>query len=284
VAILLSTGSLYSYGVNRTFEIARQVGFDGLEVLVDSRWDTRQPEYLDRLRREFELPILALHTPFAPQVPGWPRDTVGKLKSTVTLARELGVDLVVAHAPRVWERSYDRWLDASFPEYHEDVSAVIAIENMPAYRRMFGRSTWLVRSAPFSIGALNRWWQRMIRPVSVPTCRYQTPEDMKRFGKLVFDVSHWGAGRVDILEAYRTLREQVVHVHLANRARQGHQLLDNGLLPINDFLRLLASDGYTGHIAMEFSPETLGADSEKQVRERLTDALAYCRAHFVAGD
>jgi sugar phosphate isomerase/epimerase len=260
------------------------VGFDGAEVLVDSRWDTRQPDYLNRLREQSELPILALHTPFAPSVAGWPRDSVGKLKSTVTLARELVVDLVVAHAPRLWEREYDRWLDKSFPEYHEDVGITIAIENMPAYRRMLGRASWLVRSSPFGWNGLNRWWQRVITPISVPTCRYQTPSDMIRFGQLTFDVSHWGAGRVDILEAYGLLQEQVAHVHLANRARRGHQLLDDGPLPIADFLRLLACSGYAGHISMEFSPETLGAESEQQVRERLADSLAYCRDHLAAPD
>jgi sugar phosphate isomerase/epimerase len=284
VAILLSTGSLHSYGLNRTFEIARDVGFEGIEVLVDSRWDTRQPEYLDRLRQRFELPIHALHTPFAPRVPGWPRDTVGKLKSTVSLARELEVDLVVAHAPRLWEREYDRWLDESYPEYHEDVGITIAIENMPAYRRLFGRANWLVRSAPFGMDSLNRWWQRMITPISVPTTRYQSPADMIRFGRLVFDVSHWGVGRVDILEAYRLLREQVVHVHLANRARKGHQLLDEGPLPIGEFLGLLADSEYEGHISMEFLPETLKAENERLVRERLTDAIAFCRAHLVTSD
>lgn len=284
MAILLSTGSLHSYGLNRTFEIAHEVGFDGVEVLVDSRWDTRQADYLDRLRQQLDLPILALHSPFAPLVPGWPRDSVGKLKSTVTLARELGVDLVVAHAPRLWEREYDRWLDESFPEYHEDVGITIAIENMPAYRRLFGRANWLVRSAPFGMSGLNRWWQRVITPISVPTCRYQTPEDMIRFGRLVFDVSHWGAGRVDILDAYRLLQEHVVHVHLANRTRKGHQLLDEGVLPIAEFLGLLASTGYSGHMAMEFLPETLKAESERLVRERLSDALAFCRMHLVAAD
>jgi sugar phosphate isomerase/epimerase len=284
VAILLSTGSLYTYGLNRTFEIARDVGFDGVELLVDTRWDTRQPDYLKRLRDEFKLPIMAVHAPFAPTVPKWPRDTVGKLKSTASLARELEVDLVVAHAPRVSEREYDRWLDESYPEYHEDVGITIAIENMPAYRRVFGRSNWLVRAAPFGWTGLNRWWQRAIAPVSMPTCRYQTPEDMVRFGKLTFDVSHWGASRVDILEAYRLLREQVAHVHLANRSRTGHQLLDEGRLPIAEFLGLLASDHYAGNIALEFMPDTLGAESERQVRDRLADSLAFCRGHLVAPD
>ena len=47
--IALSTGSLYSYGTARVFELAARVGYDGVEVIVDHRWDTRQPAYLRRL-------------------------------------------------------------------------------------------------------------------------------------------------------------------------------------------------------------------------------------------
>ena len=40
---LFSTGSLYRYGTARCFEFAARAGFDGVEVMVDDRWDTRQP-------------------------------------------------------------------------------------------------------------------------------------------------------------------------------------------------------------------------------------------------
>ena len=39
----LSTGSLYTYGLDRVFALAAEVGFDGIEVLIDPRFDTRQP-------------------------------------------------------------------------------------------------------------------------------------------------------------------------------------------------------------------------------------------------
>ena len=39
--IALSTGSLYNYGVARVFELAAQTGYDGIEMLVDHRWDSR---------------------------------------------------------------------------------------------------------------------------------------------------------------------------------------------------------------------------------------------------
>ena len=43
---ILSTGSLYSYSIDRVFALAAEAGFDGIEVLIDHRWDTRQVRLL----------------------------------------------------------------------------------------------------------------------------------------------------------------------------------------------------------------------------------------------
>jgi len=100
LTIALSTGSLHSYGLARVFEMAAQAGFEAIEVLVDHRWDSRQPAYLRRLSREHNLPIIAVHSPFVIlHTPGWPRDALGRLRESVGLARELGARVVVAHLP-----------------------------------------------------------------------------------------------------------------------------------------------------------------------------------------
>ena len=97
--IALSTGSLYTYGTARVFEMAARAGYDGVEVLADHRWDTRQPAYLCRLAAEYEQPIVAIHSPFVVNVPGWPDDQLGRLWQTVDLAQALGVSTVVTHLP-----------------------------------------------------------------------------------------------------------------------------------------------------------------------------------------
>jgi len=62
--IALSTGSLYNYGVVRVFELGREAGFEGVEILVDDRYDTQQPDYLNILQETFQLPVVAVHSPF----------------------------------------------------------------------------------------------------------------------------------------------------------------------------------------------------------------------------
>ena len=109
--IALSTGSLYLYGTARVFELAAQVGFDGIEVLCDDRPGTRDPAYLRRLSSEYDLPIVALHSPFAKKVPGWPDDQLGRLERTVALAQKLEVPTVVVHLPVCIARSSEMKLN-----------------------------------------------------------------------------------------------------------------------------------------------------------------------------
>ena len=75
--LALSTGSLYTYGLDRVFDLAKEAGFDGIEVLVDGRWDTRQDDYLKHLMDRHGLPVVSLHSPFhLIRVPGWEQDSI----------------------------------------------------------------------------------------------------------------------------------------------------------------------------------------------------------------
>ncbi|MBN1935069.1 MAG: TIM barrel protein, partial [Anaerolineae bacterium] len=106
--IILSTGSIYTYGTARIFELAAEMGFDGIEVLVDQRPDTWQTDYLRRLSETYNLPILALHSPFD-HVAHWEQGPVAYLRRTVELARSLGVPTVVQHLPFRMNDMAIRW-------------------------------------------------------------------------------------------------------------------------------------------------------------------------------
>ena len=43
--IVLSTGSLHNYSIKRIFALAAEIGFDGIEVIIGRKWDTRDPIY-----------------------------------------------------------------------------------------------------------------------------------------------------------------------------------------------------------------------------------------------
>lgn len=280
--IALSTGSLYSYGTARIFELAAEVGYDGIEILIDHRWDTRQPDYLRRLSADFDLPIVAVHSPFVADVREWPDDQLGRLRCTVALAQEVGAPVVVTHLPFRFYALVAHWhayrprrffLPVPFPRRE------------PYYRFLDGASeglTALEAQAGVAIGVENMPLKRVLG-LPVNYYWFNTPDALSRFPHLTLDTTHLGTWGLDPLAVYDQLRERVVHVHLSNYDGQEHRLPSDGRLPLAELLSKLAGDGYGGVITVETQPGALNAKDEGQCVAAMRRALAFCREHFRAG-
>jgi sugar phosphate isomerase/epimerase len=276
IPITLSSGSLYNYGLARVFALAREAGFDGLEVLVDLRWDTRQIGYLQELSATYRLPILSLHAPFQAHsslIAGWDNDPVEQLKATVRLAEALAVRLVVAHPPQRWHSwrgagrlglslpvpllgldGYGRWLVEELTAFQETTPVTVAVENMPLYH---------------------------LGPLSLKLYHLMEAEDLAQFAHLTFDTTHWGTWHVDVLEMYRRFSGQIAHVHLSNYDGQEHRLPGRGVLPLGELLRELAGDGYSGVVVVEVQPDALAAgEDDAAIVERLGGARRFCEEHL----
>jgi len=274
--IALSTGSLYNYGTARVFDLAARAGYDGVEVLADHRWDTRQPAYLRRLSADHGLPIVAVHSPFATEVPDWPSDQLGRLQRTVVLAQELGASTVVTHLPfRLYaivghwhghrprrfvlpvplprREPYCRFLLNGLAELEAESEITIAVENMPLHRFLGLR--------------VNGYW-------------FNSLSGLGSFPHLTFDTTHWGTWGLDPLRAYECLRGRVAHVHLSNYDGKEHRSPPDGHLPLAELLRRLARDEYQGAITVEGEPGALDADDEARCLAALRRAVSFCRRHF----
>jgi sugar phosphate isomerase/epimerase len=278
--LALSTGSLYTYGLDRVFGLAKEAGFDGIEVLVDGRWDTRQADYLKHLMGRHGLPIVSLHSPFhLVQVPGWERDPIWRLKKTVKLAEALGAQVVVAHPPVGWlrislrvtgasnkrdcwvglplswfvGRPYARWLCDELESFQRGTEVTVAVENMP---------------------------RRRIGPLGFNLYQMTRLESLECFRHLTLDTTHLATHGIDILQTYERLAGRVSHVHLSNYNGREHRLPRDGHLPLADFLHRLNQDGYGGIVALELQPDVLGAGDDNRVLANLWAALDFCRGHL----
>jgi sugar phosphate isomerase/epimerase len=277
--IVLSTGSLHNYSIKRIFALAAEIGFDGIEVIIGRKWDTRDPIYLRGLSSHCGLPIVAIHTPFVPRLKNWPTNELKRLERTVALAQELEVQLVVAHLPlrrvvvklnllgarrfvlalpRLRKGSYFHFVsDGRLHEMESSSGVIVALENMPAHR-LLGLQ-------------INAYW-------------FNSPARMSRFSHLTLDTTHLGTWGLNPVEIYEQLKERVVHVHLSNFDGRGHLSPVDGHLPLATLLRRLARDGYSGAISVECDPGALQAVDEGKCRLELARALAFCRENFSVGE
>ena len=269
---VFSTGSLYTYGADRTFDLARNAGFDGMEVLIDMRWDTRQPDYLRRLMDRHQLPIKAVHSPFVPVVPGWPYDDPGRIAETVKVAEAVHAPVVVHHLPmrRGWvamhigrrrrvfrspfpdrDAGYRSWLLDGYQELQASTSVKLCIENMPA-RRWMGRDRNLFQ--------------------------WNTPAEIVRFPSLTFDTTHYGTWGMEPDQVYPRLNGQVRHVHLSNFNGREHRRPEDGRLHLGRLIKQLVADKYAGVVCLELDPSGLAAgESDIRLTAQLERSLDICR-------
>ena len=131
--LIFSAGSLYTLPLHKAFEIAHDVGFDGVEVIINHDFEYGQGKaLLDELCQIH--PVASLHAPFF-DINGW-GNQAQQLEKTIELAIHSGIPLVNFHPP-IWltmERKFWRWLNR-IKDFQQEVGrgqVTVTIENMPA--------------------------------------------------------------------------------------------------------------------------------------------------------
>jgi sugar phosphate isomerase/epimerase len=273
--LIFSTGSLYLMDTAHCFVLAAEAGFDGIEVMCDDRWSTRDPLYLAALAERHRQPVLVCHTPFSSQLQGWdhPGDQVGRIEKTLRLAESLGAESIVVHLPeRIWLRrvrllgrtvrvptrsslrGLKPWFEEELRRFQRRTTVRVAIENMPA-GFLFGRPVSHV------------WWNTV-------------PEWSRVHRWLTLDTTHWATHGVNPLDALRAAGDHLSHVHLSNYDGRQHRLPQRGRLDLAAFLRELASSGFEGTVSVELHPDALEFHDDAALRRNLAETVAFCREHL----
>jgi len=232
---LLTSGSFYTSPVRETFQLAKEAGFDGMNLMI-----TREFQDQDEVKLVEELqtilPIDSIHVPFI-NLWGW-GNPIEKIERTVHLAIKTGVSLVNFHPPGwlLLEIGFCVWF-LRIQDFQRDIGenqVKISIENMP----------------------------HLARYLCDPHLLSRTPQlrDFltKRNLNLTFDTSHMGTKKVDFLEDFRTLYDtgRIRQIQYSDyRDGREHLKPGDGVLPLNDFLALLVRLRYTEGLCLELMKE-----------------------------
>jgi sugar phosphate isomerase/epimerase len=247
-----STGSFWMWDLDRTFGTIAEAGFDAIELMVTRDPLTQTAEAPLGLARREGLRFVAVHAPMLMVTRRvWGPNFLRIIDRSVTLAKELGTELVVVHPPLLWDVRYQAWLLGELDEYRANRQVVIALENM-----------------------FHVW----IRDRAVRGYRWISPDDVAPFPEVTLDTSHCGADGTDILAALDAVGAHLSHVHLSDSRldhRDNHALPGTGELPLDSFLTRLPESGYRGTIALELDLRGLTGEP-KRLLEALVQAKEWC--------
>lgn len=257
VNLLFSTAAFFQRPLREAFRAVAEAGFQRVEVMVTKDPATQEPHLLRALAEEHELSIEAIHAPFlviTRRVFG--TDPVGKIYRTVHLAEEVGASLVVVHPPFRWQGDYRRWLVERLPDFSARTGVRIAVENM----------------APLKVR----------RDRSIALHADQELHRYERFEHVVLDTSHAAVSGLELVKAAAQLGPRLAHVHLSNNAGRGwdsHLPVDEGVLPLDDFLKTLGGYGFEGNVSLELDIRRQLV-SEDETREMLVRQREFCEARM----
>jgi sugar phosphate isomerase/epimerase len=253
--ISISSGTLFTFPLHKAFHLAREAGFDGVELIINQDFQrVNNRKLLDELTGI--MPILSIHAPFMP-LDGW-GNQIDSLKRSVDLALHCGATLVNFHPPS-WlgfEIRFWRWL-YKIVDFQKEIGqggVQITIENMP----------W--------VGTLK------INPHIFSSTQLMIDFIEERNLYLTFDCTHMGSGRTNFINDfylfYHTGRIKNVHFSDYGQGRE-HLLPGHGILPLSRFLHHLKTTGYGDTLTLELSPhefprdEVIIVDALREVQEYL---------------
>lgn len=252
--LVLSAGSLYTLPLEKVFEIARDTGFDGMEVIISYDFQYRDSAAMIRNLQQI-LPVRSLHAPFF-ELDGW-GNKIEQLHRTVALAMETDIPLINFHPP-AWmglEFKFWRWFNR-VRDFQQEVGqdrVVITVENMPC--------TGAFKTNPYILGQTRKMIDFM----------------QERNLYMTFDTAHMGSSKANFLHDFHLFYDsgKMRNIHFSDYGYgREHLLPGHGVLPLTRFLNHLRETGYDETLTLELSPHEF-PEEEGLIRESMAEIFAY---------
>jgi sugar phosphate isomerase/epimerase len=253
--VALSTASVYPESVAVGFELAAELGYDGVELMVWSDRVSQDARAVQRLAERSGVPVLAVHAPcLAVTQRVWEADPVGRIRRSVAAAADLGARTVVLHPPFRWQRRYSREFADEVARAGEQAGVRLAVENMFPVTRAGLRT--------------------------VPYCPSFDPT-VAGHPHYTLDLSHTAAAGSDALAMLDRMGSGLAHVHLADGTGSGrdeHLVPGRGTQPCAEVCERLVATGFGGVVVVEVSTRRSRTRYERAAL--LAESLLFARLHL----
>ena len=254
IPVGLSTASVYPEGAAAAFEMAAELGYDGVEVMVWADPISQSAGALRALADHHGLDIVSIHAPtllLTQRVLS--ADPWGKIDGSIELAQQVGAPTVVLHPPFRWQQAYARGFADGVAEREHGSGITLAVENM---------FPWAARGR--QVQAYLPHWD----PVPQP------------YDHVTIDLSHTATARSDAMQMVLDLGDRLSHIHLADgmltTLKDDHLVPGRGTQPCAEVLQHLTTSGFAGAVVLEVGTRRRPQEREADLRE----SLDFARRHL----
>jgi sugar phosphate isomerase/epimerase len=255
--VALSTSSVYPETTSSAFELARRLGYDGVEVMVGIDPVASDVDAVEKLRDYHGVPVVAIHAPcllITQRV--WGSDPWAKLDRSAAAAKRLGANVVVVHPPFRWQRDYARGFVEGVRRLTESTGITFCVENMYPWRTPGGE-----------LKAYMPGWD---------------PTELD-YEDLTLDLSHASTSNQQSLDLATSWGDRLKHLHLTDgtgSVKDEHLVPGRGDQQAEGVLRYLAERDFAGHVVLEINSRK--SETRAQREADLAESLAFARQHLAA--
>lgn len=237
----LSNSSVYPEATPYTFELASELGYDGVEVMVGVDAPSTDVDQLLRLRDFHQVDVLSVHAPCLVVTHRvWGTDPWEKLERSAQAAQRLGADVVVVHPPFRWQRSYAAAFADGVRRIHQQTGIKMAVENMYPWRVPAGNR----------LGYLPHW----------------DPTDQD-YDHLTLDFSHASTALVKARDYVTAWGDRLAHIHLTDgrgATSDEHLLPGEGDQDSWTVLEQIVRTSYAGSVILEVSTRKIPSRAQRE--------------------
>ena len=122
--ILLSTDTLSGYGLDLIFQIAKDTGYDGIDLALWKNFDSRNVDYVYKLQTNYQLPIRCIQLS--------DRTNPREMNIALEMARKCECSIISINSPSIFNIKSYSFLSNNLPGYRSQNSKIkFSIINPP---------------------------------------------------------------------------------------------------------------------------------------------------------
>ena len=251
--LLLSTSSLTGYGIHRVFSFAKDAGYTGIDIALNStNLDLWDEDYIFELTQSYKLPVISLTAPSKGM-------SKKKFQKILTIAQKLEVQMITVSPPHLMDKD-NSWFGEPLLKLKKNLHISICVQNVEPKFLFFVIPKY--RNATLD---------------QIKTVTWDTTLDI-----LGVDSS----SSMDIIKAQKILGSSIKNIFFSDKDGIKRGILPGGsgggisYLPLESFLMKLKATGYSGYITLKVTPAEIGSGNAERVMQNLEYMKSYYEKHF----